>query len=171
MTSLWRHYDVSCSAGYVYGIFCSCLFLCVFAYPYRPQSGHIRPCCISPIRPYPPGKTAVFPEFSIFFQIRTNKKIITAHRGPIYQIKAHEKPYPMQKKSLSFDKEVWLGRPLNLDIIPKFWRHFKEILENHGEIPHPGWNSVGSKGLRIDNGGLECMCTWFCVFSDILSIH
>ena len=25
--------------------------------------------------------------------------------------------------------------------------------------------------LRIDNGGLECMCTWLCVFSDILAIH
>ena len=25
--------------------------------------------------------------------------------------------------------------------------------------------------LRIDNGGLEYMCTWFCVFSYILAIH
>ena len=25
--------------------------------------------------------------------------------------------------------------------------------------------------LRIDNGGLEYMCTWCCVFSDILAIH
>ena len=25
--------------------------------------------------------------------------------------------------------------------------------------------------LRIDNGGLEYMCTWFCAFSDILAIH
>ena len=25
--------------------------------------------------------------------------------------------------------------------------------------------------LRIDNGGLEYMCSWFCVFTDILAIH
>ena len=36
-----------------------------------------------------------FPEFANFFQIRTHKQIITTHRGPIYQIKAHEKPYRM----------------------------------------------------------------------------
>ena len=27
------------------------------------------------------------------------------------------------------------------------------------------------KGLRIDNGGLECMGTWLCIFSDILATH
>ena len=25
--------------------------------------------------------------------------------------------------------------------------------------------------LRIDSGGLECTCTWYCVFSDSLAIH
>ena len=25
--------------------------------------------------------------------------------------------------------------------------------------------------IRIDNGGLGYMCTWFCIFSDILAIH
>ena len=25
--------------------------------------------------------------------------------------------------------------------------------------------------LRIDNGGLETMCTWCCVFSDILAMY
>ena len=49
-----------------------------------------------------------------------------------------KKPYQMQKKSFSFDKTVWLGKPLDLNIIPKFWRNFEDILENHGEIPHTG---------------------------------
>ena len=70
----------------------------LFTYPFRPQSGHIRPCGISPIRPYPPGKTAVFPKFSTFFQIRTSKKVLTAHRGAIYQIKASKIPSKTQKK-------------------------------------------------------------------------
>ena len=35
--------------------------------PYRPQSGQIRLCCISPIRPYPPGKTAVFLKKNPYF--------------------------------------------------------------------------------------------------------
>ena len=65
----------------------------MYAYAAFPQSGHIRP-----------GKTAIFPKFSIFFPIRTNKKIRTAHRGPICQIKAHEKSYHMQKTVFSFDK-------------------------------------------------------------------
>ena len=53
------------------------------------------------IRPYPPGKTAVFPEFFIFFQIRSHQNVRTVHRGPIYQIKAHERPY---QTHFSFDK-------------------------------------------------------------------
>ena len=74
---------------------------------YGPQSGHIRPCSISPIRPYPPGKTAVFPKFSTFFRNRTIQKVLTANRVRIYQIKAHEKLYQMQKKSVGFDKLVF----------------------------------------------------------------
>ena len=32
--------------------------------------------------------------------------------------------------------------------------------------------SIGVKTiLRIDNGDLEHMCTWLCVFSNILAIH
>ena len=31
--------------------------------------------------------------------------------------------------------------------------------------------SASSSHLRIDNGGLEYMCTCFYIFSDILAIH
>ena len=65
--------------------------------PYRPQSGHIRPCGIFTIRPYPPGKTAIFPKFPHFFQIRTYQSVSTAYGGPIYQIKAGEMLYSTQK--------------------------------------------------------------------------
>ena len=33
---------------------------------------------------------------------------------------------------------------------PKFCGNFEEISGNHGEIPHTGWKSVGSKGLMKD---------------------
>ena len=31
--------------------------------------------------------------------------------------------------------------------------------------------NCGEHELRIDNGDLEHMCTWLCVFSDILAIQ
>ena len=95
--------------------------------PYRPQSGHIRPCCISPIRPYPPGKTAVFP-----------KKVLIAHRGPIYKIKADEMPFPRQKTLFRFDKCVCIGRTLNSDISSTFSGISEGIRGNPREIPHIG---------------------------------
>ena len=33
------------------------------------------------------------------------------------------------------------------------------------------WVTISQTELRIDNGGLEYMGTWFSIFSDILSIH
>ena len=46
--------------------------------------------------------------------------LIIAHKGPIYQIKANENPYQMQKKSCSFNKCLRLGGPLNLNISQKY---------------------------------------------------
>ena len=112
-------------------------------YPFRPQSGHIRPCGISPIRPYPPGKTAVFPKFSTFFQIRTSKKVLTAHRGPIYQIKASKIPSKTQRKLSRFDKYMCVGETLNMVSCFIFWRNIEGIWGNPGEIPQFGWQIRG----------------------------
>ena len=79
-------------------------------------------------QPYRP-LFAVFQYFSTFFQKR---KILTAHRVPIYQIKAHK----MLIHSFRFDEYVCLGRTLNLDISSKFLENFKGIWEILGEIPH-----------------------------------
>ena len=38
-------------------------------------------------------------------------------------------------------------------------------------IPDPLNRHAHAHFLRIDNGGLEYMCTWYCVFSDILAVH
>ena len=64
---------------------------------------------INPIDPNPAiSAHAVFPQSSRFskrfFQIRTTQNVRTAHRGAIYQIKAYEKPFWMQRESFSFDK-------------------------------------------------------------------
>ena len=60
----------------------------ISAHAVFPQSGHIRPCSISPIRPYPPGKTAIFQNK---IPNRTIRKVKTAYRVPIYHFKAHAK--------------------------------------------------------------------------------
>ena len=39
-----------------------------------------------------------FPKILYIFQIRTSKKVLTAHRGPIYQIKASIIPCKTHKK-------------------------------------------------------------------------
>ena len=88
-----------------------------------PQSGHIRP-----------EKWTFFKKIPHFSKLEPHTKLRTAHRGPIYQIKANENLYRMQKKSCNLEKYVCLSRPLNLDILLAF----EEILENHGEIPHSG---------------------------------
>ena len=89
-----------------------------------PQSGHIRP------------------EKRPFFQIRTHKKIRTAHSGPIYQIKAIENPYQMQKKSCSLEKNVCLGKPLNLDILPAF-EDILGIMEKYRTLDENLWGLKG----------------------------
>ena len=48
---------------------------------------------------------------------------------------------------------------------------FEEVREILGKYSILDAKSVGSKGLRIDNGGLEYMCIWFYIFSDILAMH
>ena len=75
------------------------------------------------------------PFFHIFPKENPPKEI-TAHRVPIYQIKAHKMVIPMQKKSFRFDKKVFGG---NL-------REFGEIL---GKYCMFDIKSVGSKGLII----------------------
>ena len=55
-----------------------------------PQSGHIRP-----------EKRPFLKKIPHFFQIRSHQNVRTVHRGPIYQIKANERPY---QTHLSFDK-------------------------------------------------------------------
>ena len=120
-------------ARYVFLVYC----------PFRPQSGHIRPCGISPIRPYPPGKMAVFPRFSTFFQIRTIKKVLTAHRGAIYQIKASKIPFKTQRNLFRFDKYMCVGMTFDVDSCSKFWGNLEGIRGNPGEIPHIGWKIPG----------------------------
>ena len=50
-----------------------------------------------------PEKRPIFPNVSIFFQIRTHRKVLTAHRSLIYYIKAGEMFYPMQKELGCYD--------------------------------------------------------------------
>ena len=117
--------------------------------PFRPQSGHIHPCGISPIRPYPPGKTAVFPKFSTFFQIRNCKNVLTTHRGPIYQIKASKIPCQTQRQLFRFDKYVCVGKTLKMDSCSKFWGNLEGIWGNPGEIPHIGWKIPGVYRVNV----------------------
>ena len=49
----------------------------------------------------------------------------------------------MQKISFRFDKEVCVGKNLNLGICSKFGGNFEGILGNPGEIPHIGWKTLG----------------------------
>ena len=59
----------------------------------------------------------------------------------------------MQKKSFRFDKKVFLGGTLNLDISSKFWGNFKGFWGNPGKYRMLDVKSVGSKGLMLDNTG------------------
>ena len=77
--------------------------------------------------------------FSIFFQKRILQKLLTAYISPIYQIKADEMLFPMQKESFRFDKKVCVGSALSSDISSKSWRNLEGIWGNLGEIPHTGW--------------------------------
>ena len=95
----------------------------------RPQSDHIRP-----------------QKFSPFFQIRTSKKVLTAHRGPIYQIKASEIPCEMQKTCFRFDKYMCVSETLNMDSFGEILREFGEIL---GKYRMLDGRSPGSIGLNI----------------------
>ena len=87
--------------------------------------------------------------FSIFFQERTLQKVLTAHRVPIYQIKDNEMLIQMQKKSIRFDKNVFLGGTLNLDISSKCLGKFKEFGEILGKYRMFDVKSVGSKWLSL----------------------
>ena len=97
-----------------------------------PQSGRSRP-----------EKRPFFSYFSTFFQKRTIQKVFTAYISPIYQIKAHEIPCLMQKKSFRFDKKICVGKTLNVDICSKIWGNFEGIWGNPGEIPHNGCKTLG----------------------------
>ena len=104
----------------------------ISAHAVFPQSGHIRPCSISPIRPYPPGKTAVFPKISTFFQNGTLKKVLIAYLHPIHQI-AHENLYQMHKKWFSLDKIIsryTFEFGYVSQILRKFWRNFRKTWGN-----------------------------------------
>ena len=87
-------------------------------------------------------KLCFFQNFPYFFLIRTSKKVLTAHRGSIYQIKADEMPFPRQKKLFRFDKSVCIGRTLKSDLSSIFWG-------NPGEILHIGWKIVDNIWERI----------------------
>ena len=55
-----------------------------------------------------------------------NMGLRTAHRGPIYEIKANGNSY----------QYLPLGGPSSLNISPKCKGNFGEIFGNHGEIQH-----------------------------------
>ena len=99
----------------------------ISAHAVFPQSGHIRP-----------EKRPFFHNFPYFFQFRTSNKILTAHRGPTYQIKASKIPCKTQKKLFCFYKYMCVGKTLNMDSCSKFWGNLEGIWENPGEIPHIG---------------------------------
>ena len=99
----------------------------ISAHAVFPQSGHIRP-----------EKRPFFKENSTFFQIRTGKIVLTAHRGPIYQIKASKIPCKTQRKLFRFDKCMCVGKTLNMGSCSKFWGNLEGFFGNPGEIPHIG---------------------------------
>ena len=61
----------------------------------------------------------------------------------------------MQKKSFRFDKQVCVGKPLNLGICSKSLGNFEGILGNPGEIPHIGWKTLGVNGSLSKILGLK----------------
>ena len=79
---------------------------------------------------------AVFPYFSTCFQRSTPQKVLTAYRVPIYQIKAHEILFRVQKKLICFDKKLVSRNTLTLKISSNVWGNFEGILGNPGEVPH-----------------------------------
>ena len=85
-----------------------------------------------------PQSVSSHPEKRPFFHIfpKKNKKVCTAYRTPIYQIKAYEILHQMQNNSFRFEKKVCAGDTLNLVICSKFGGNFEEIWGNPGEIPH-----------------------------------
>ena len=72
-----------------------------------------------------------------------SKKVLTAQRGPIYQIKASKIPCITQKKLFRFEKYICVGKTLNMDSCSKFWGNLEGIWGNPGEIPHIGWKTPG----------------------------
>ena len=86
---------------------------------------------------------AVFPYFSTFFQRNTPQKVLTAYRVPIYQIKAHEMLFKVQKKLICFDKKLVRRNTLTLKISLNVWGNFEGILGNPGEIPRAGYRVRG----------------------------
>ena len=95
----------------------------ISAHAVFPQSGHIRP-----------EKRPFFPKFSTFFQIRTSKKVLTAHRGPIYQIKASKIASKTQRKLSRFDKYMCVGETLNMVSCSKFWGNLEGSWGNPGGL-------------------------------------
>ena len=71
--------------------------------------------------------------------------MLTANRAPIYHVKANEKLFRMQKK-FGFDKKVFLGKCLNLDMFPKFediLRIFSVIMGKYGILDENLWGLKG----------------------------
>ena len=81
------------------------------------------------------GRFSIF--FHIFSKIEQSKRFLPhISSGPIYQIKAHEIPSQMQKKSFRFNKKVCVGKNVNLGICSKFGGSFEGIGEILGNTAY-----------------------------------
>ena len=70
------------------------------------------------------------------------------------------------KNDLNIKLQLWdiAGKHFIYGNYQRFMTHQNSISHIHMFIDSP-------RSLRIDNGGLDYMYPWFCVFSDILAIH
>ena len=87
----------------------------IAAHAVFPQSSHSRP-----------EKRPFFYNFP-FFQEGTQKKVFTAYRSPMYQVKGHTMLFRIQNKSFHFDKRLGLVKAFNLNICSKVSGNFEGI--------------------------------------------